>query len=297
MLPPFARQDVYGSMGAKDPLGSAAKRRPTSLTTVFVNMALPWAAFGLVFWALSFHLRFDQPGLACLLAAFFFGAGVTSGVMAWQMGERRLRSSYWYHYFAVTMLLSVVAAGVLGSLNYEYNMRKSYTLASELKFYKEVNVGETKGQQLMDAGLVTFSKDTGLDTSKSMGFRDGDTYCVAPITNGDANLLVYDFWAIGINCCSSIKPDFRCGKYDDPKAHGGLRLVGAEERPHYKLAVEAAEAAYGIRSAHPLFFEWVKDPVDELAKLRMNGYQLFIFCLMVHFCFSLVGVVVSNAVG
>ncbi|CAE7574552.1 unnamed protein product [Symbiodinium microadriaticum] len=33
-----------------------------------------------------------------------------------------------------------------------------------------------------------------------------------------------------INCCSSIKPDFRCGKYDDPKAHGGLRLVGLKDQ-------------------------------------------------------------------
>ncbi|CAE7529350.1 unnamed protein product [Symbiodinium natans] len=102
----------------------------------------------------------------------------------------------------------VAVASILGYLNYEYNMRKSYTLASELKFYKEVNVGQVKGQQLMDAGSVTFSKESGLDFGKAMGFRDGDTYCVAPITNGDANLLVYDFWAIGRErCVWRLSPD------------------------------------------------------------------------------------------
>ncbi|CAK9112706.1 Uncharacterized protein SCF082_LOCUS52250 [Durusdinium trenchii] len=49
----------------------------------------------------------------------------------------------------------------------------------------QVDVGQAKGQQMMDAGLVAFETSSGLDLRKSQGFRDGGkTYCVAPITNG-----------------------------------------------------------------------------------------------------------------
>jgi len=294
MLPPFARPEMYGSLHAKDPVANAVlKKRHLNLVAVFANLALPWAAFALVFWALSFHLRFQSPYLACFCAFVLLATAAGSGVMAWQWSERHPRTAHWYHYFAIAVVISVSAASILGCANYEYNMRTAYQLESDLKFYKDVNVGQAKGQQLMDAGLVTFSKGTGLDFRKTMGFKDGDTYCVAPITNGDANLPVYDFWAVGVNCCSSIKADFRCGQYKSSNARAGMRLLSAEERPHYRLAVQAAEAAYGIRAAHPLFFEWVEDPVEELAEQRSRGFQFYIFCLMMHFGFSVVGVLGS----
>lgn len=172
-------------------------------------------------------------------------------------------------------------------------MEDAYTLMMDLKFYKDVDVGQMKGQQMMDAGLVDFDHGT-LDLRKSLGFRDGgNTYCVAPITNGEGSLPVYDFWAVGVNCCSSTRPDFECGEYSNPKARVGLRLLSADDRPHFKLAVQSAEATFNLRAAHPLFFEWVEDPVNELTKRRSQGYQFFLFCMLAHFSLSVAGVTAS----
>merc|ERR1711866_4659 len=102
-------------------------------------------------------------------------------------------------------------------------------------------------------------------------------FCVAPITRGTNNetLLHYDFWAVGVGCCSGLKPDFHCKNFNNPHAKGGLRLMRDDERAFYRLAVQQAEAAYNIKAVHPLFFEWVQDPIDEMAQLEEFGMRNF----------------------
>jgi len=272
--------------------GGFSKPRSLNLVVVFSNLVIPWAAFCVVFWALSFSLRFFHPVMAGgLVLIFALAAGISAfNAMRWSNNER---ASHWYHYFALSMALAVSLGGFLGTMNYRYTMVDAYTLMMDLKLYTGVDVGQMKGQQMMDAGLVQFDHGA-LDLRKSLGFRDGgNTYCVAPITNGEGNLPVYDFWAVGVNCCSSTRPDFECGQYNNPKARAGLRLLSSEERVHFKLAVQAAEATFDLRSAHPLFFEWVEDPVDEVTKRRSRGYQFFLFCLLAHFGVSVLGVTAS----
>merc|ERR1719502_2180472 len=65
-----------------------------------------------------------------------------------------------------------------------------------------------------------------------------DLYCVAPIVKGNAQLTSYDFWAVGVNCCSGAQSDFRCGEYTNPHSKSGLRLMKDDQRPFYRLAVQ-----------------------------------------------------------
>jgi len=129
----------------------------------------------------------------------------------------------------------------------------------------------------MDAGRIHFSEDAHVDISRSMGFRNYDTYCVAPITVGDAKLANYDFWAVGTNCClGSDGRDFRCGEFNNLAAHSGLRLMDDKERRYFRLAVEQAEAAYDIDSNHAVFMYWMQDPDAELQAYSNEGNENFV---------------------
>merc|ERR1719321_1955696 len=132
-----------------------------------------------------------------------------------------------------------------------------------------------------------------------MGFRDYKLFCVAPIVIGTAPLQNYDFFAVGTDCCNGVASDFRCGDYNKPNARAGLRLMREEERAYYRLAVQQAEAAYNIRSAHPLFFEWLEDPLDETNAWQEAGFQHYMVASISHlsfnvFCIAMTVVIASQ---
>ena len=119
-----------------------------------------------------------------------------------------------------------------------------------------------------------------------MAFKNVDTYCVAPVSvlqgpqfncrcaerrlSAPGGVVLpletYDFWAIGMDCCSVNAADFHCGmglgwascllplshgrsaraaralagEVGNSKAHSGLRLLDDRQRSFYRLAVEQA---------------------------------------------------------
>merc|ERR1719183_3474586 len=139
----------------------------------------------------------------------------------------------------------------------------------------------------MDAGSVNFVNTTFVNTKMGMGFRNDEVYCVAPITSVQEPLASYDFWAVGMNCCSGAAADFQCGDYNNPHAHAGLRWMKDSQRAFFRLAVQQAEATYGIHAQHPLFFSWVQDPVAEQNSYRADGMKFYTLGMFGYFFIQL----------
>merc|ERR1719171_1096331 len=151
---------------------------------------------------------------------------------AWRKKKQGLsdREPSWFMFAAASLAAALAFGVIFGDMNFWYNMQPFYDIEN-LNSYPTVNPAREKGQQLMDAGRVYFSDGTGLDGKKAMGFKNLDLYCVAPIVVGDAALASYDFWAVGLNCCSGVSSDFRCGEFNNPHARSGLRLMRDDQRP------------------------------------------------------------------
>jgi len=274
---------------APDSVFTPGKRRRMNLVAIILNIFVPWFTFSALYATMSFSFHYQHPVAAWTLVLGGFALVGLSGFMA-NRARVRDRDPMWYTFATIVLLLAVLLATVFGDMNFWYNMQPFYDIEN-LNTYPSVNPAREKGQQLMDAGRVYFADGTGLDLRRAMGFKNLDLYCVAPIVHGQEQLASYDFWAIGINCCSGVSSDFRCGEFNNPHARSGLRLMRDDMRPFFRLAVQQAEAAYNIRSTHPLFFYWMQDPVAEMNAYRDDGFKYYLLGIFTHFAFNLFCVV------
>jgi len=243
-------------------------RRRWNSQALLMSVLLPWVIYVGVSAAMSFPMPETgalSSGQLCVFACLCaLGVVLVFGVLAFFSWTRPVRfgtpEPTWFSFLFVTSLLAWVLGLLSGWANWETNLAPYYFITS-LRYYDNVDVNAARGLQLMDAGRLTFVPGTQVDISKSMGFRQKDMYCVAPVVpSPGTNLVRYDFWAVGINCCSDHAADFHCGDYSNQRARSGIRLFHDEELPWFKLALQQAEATHRIRSEHPVFLTWLEDP-------------------------------------
>jgi len=278
-----AQERKFGSYGA-DEIFMPGQRRRLNLVAVCTNLLLPWFVFCGISTVMTFHFHYWNPVLAQASVLAGFGLAVLMALLG-NRAKKRDANPAWFNFATVAILIATVAALLASDMNYWYNMHTFYDLQN-LNTYPAVNPAVEKGQQMMDAGRVYFGPGTHMDMKKAIAFKNNDLYCVAPITNSNKQLASYDFWAVGINCCSGVSSDFRCGEYNNPHARSGLRLMRDDQRPFFRLAVQQAEAAYNIKSTHPLFFYFLQDPVAEMNSYRDDGFKYFLLSIFTHFGFN-----------
>eukprot|EP00435_Cladocopium_sp_Y103_P056592 s983_g19.t1 len=170
--------------------------------------------------------------------------------------------------------------------NYMKNEIASDTL-KRLAIATNVDPAVDSSSRYLDVGRVEFSKNTTLDLQKSIGFKNKEVYCVAPIvSNASKAPATYDYWAVGLNCCD--ENGFRCGEYQKPNARSGVRLLNEEQREFYTLAVNEAEATFGIKTALPLFFFWDSEALQRSWQAKTIEYWVLAVVTFAAFLFAAV---------
>lgn len=277
-----------------------SQRHRLNLVPALLSLFVPWIVFCLIYALMSFSIRYQSPEVCnTLMWLAFFAVIAAGGIAAFKammkrMDDKQEHEPTWLTFIFLTSLAGWVVAVVLGRLNYSTYMQPFYDYA-DLNTYAGVDPARMRGQQMMDAGRVQFVANATIDLRRSMGFRNLDTYCVAPITLRGLPLQSYDFWAVGLDCCSAKAADFHCGEHDNPLARSGLRMLDDERRPFYRLAVQQAEAEYQIKAEHPLFFYWVADASAEMNFSQTEGYKWYLIGMIVHFSWQFLCVVLALA--
>eukprot|EP00919_Chromeraceae_sp_WS-2016_P024206 GHVR01057280.1.p1 GENE.GHVR01057280.1~~GHVR01057280.1.p1 ORF type:complete len:292 (+),score=7.54 GHVR01057280.1:20-895(+) len=281
---------MLGNTGSKSGLYTPGKRRRLNVVALCLNIFIPWFLFCGIFAALTFDVHYRRPFWAWFIVATGIAITLATYAIAFR-AKTRSKDPAWFMFAGIAMTIAVVLATVLGDMNFHFYMSKYYDI-SNLQVYEDVKPDMDMGQALMDSGKVYFAAGTTLKATLSAGFMNGDLYCVSAITRG-SKMTDYDFWAVGKNCCAD-RADFRCGEYANRRARSGLRLMEDEDRPFYRLAVQEAEAVFGITSRHPLFFYWMQDPLGEQNAFRDMGFKNFLVAIFSHFAFNLFCVVTAT---
>jgi len=269
------------------------RRRRVNCVPALNALFLPWVLFLVVFSLSSFKLHYVLPAVVTIFNTVVTLAVFAYAYMAFTNVTDRPEKAFYPTYLSIAFLTAVTFGWLIGDLNFWFNMQPCYNI-EHLATYNNVNpststlrsgqVVPTRGKRYQDAGKVYFDHDSIIDVDKSMSFKMGDLYCVAPIVNPNCKKNCgYDFWAVGTNCCAEDVSDFRCGQYNNPSAKAGLRLMHDELRPNFRLAVLEAEGVHKIVSTHPVFFYWVHDPVKEMAHVKHQGFRLFVVLMIVSF--------------
>lgn len=307
--------DAYGAQSAAQmggaPYGTTQlswkprQRRRMNVLAICLNVFVPWLIFCGIFAMLSFDMHYRKPATCRSLVIVTIVLLVLLGAMdvmymLWKRrrGDGGYASTSWVLFLVVCSLFGTAVAVSIGSRNYWENSGLYYDVVA-MNTYTQVDPSRMRGQEIMDAGLVTFANGTHLDLTKSMGFKNSHTYCVAPITGGavvgNPPLAHYDFWAVGKGCCSGSASggDFTCGAYDNPGARAGVRLVSDDDRDFYRLAVQQAQSAYQIKATHPLFFHWVADAKAAAEDYQRRAFKAFVAGMFAFFAFQLTLVYVA----
>jgi len=287
----FDSHAAYGATGAEKEMKGTVKKSP--LPELILSLFVPFLIFLSIFWLRSFSSRYKSENLTDIMCYCF----LIVPFAAWLKAFSQMRSGRDHKPMTLLAFMALIAwlSGVmLGDFNFNGNMKPFYDIR-QLNVYPSVEPSKYGGQQLMDAGIIEFTAGTKLLLQKSMGFKDGDVYCVSPIVSGSGNQSTYDFWAVGVNCCSGHMPDFHCGEYSSPHSMKGLRLMDNAKREMYSLVVKKAEAEFGLKVSHPVFVYWLSDPEAEVSTYQDDGWQFFVTACFGFLCAQLLMVLCASA--
>lgn len=270
------------------PILSGRQRRCRTVLKVLVNILLPWLLFCTIYGCTAFWLHQYYPNITwgIVLASWGFVVVTTLGYQAAARKGRR-QDAIWGLFMTLSLAIAIVLGTYFGNRHFQLYWRPFYDFAA-LEAYVNINPNKDNGVSFMDAGQVYFKEGSHVDLTRVVAFKNYDVYCVAPIirqvleeegkrhkTGGSPVELpesgTIDFFAVGVNCCDPTGDKFTCGDVTNGKARSGLRVLQADHRPFYNMAVTMWSSKYDLPAKHPLFFEWLVDPLAKVGGLELAG--------------------------
>eukprot|EP00933_Yihiella_yeosuensis_P074609 TRINITY_DN8357_c0_g1_i1.p1 TRINITY_DN8357_c0_g1~~TRINITY_DN8357_c0_g1_i1.p1 ORF type:complete len:323 (+),score=44.99 TRINITY_DN8357_c0_g1_i1:111-1079(+) len=229
--------------------------------------------------------------LVLILACFFIAGAHGQVAVLWTMPTVLIGLSslwLWHHYklgdteevalgaLALVSIFIATCVGVYANLT----MLQEYHRMSQGASYFNVLPSEAVAGK-MDATTLGFTSATKVDIVRGYGYTDATsptapTYCVAPISTGEASFTRIQYWAAGINCCPANR--FTCGQATNYKAHGGVVLSqDYQADDNFAKAVRAAQDAYGLVGSNGfLLVDWRENPVNYRNGLWSKSGKLFL---------------------
>lgn len=235
---------------------------------------IPWYVFivvSLVF-ALPYHNHKESTWVLLLLATVFFVV---------LFNRSATDENTWRQYCWGLCVLALGLATGVGLFTYNQFLG-NYWHSRDSHSYANVLPSEDAAGYA-DAGKLAFADEARLDTSRALGYKDADIFCVAPILD-EVPLKEIQFWAVGVDCCER-RGTFDCDDAWDPDARSGVVVVSPDRNWHdqYALAVRQAEQAFKLASApEPVFVRWVVDPDRVTRNYFRFGVGILIVATVAH---------------
>jgi len=214
------------------------------------------------------------------------------------------------HYIGILCNFGTLSGQCIGQYVYYSTMIYYYSYNDMGKY---TNVGASQpALQFADAGMLLFTSDTRVDSTRAVGFRsikEARNMCVAPIVDPGMgeNAKIY-FWAVGINCCEP-RASFNCDSAQDSTARSGLLMlqpdmlvapsmewaVSPDGLEGFTEAVQAQNKLFASQVPDDLnkirFVRWTKDPIKLQDEYWYHGIHLCTLWSLVYFVLNTVAAI------
>lgn len=242
--------------------------------------------------------------------------------------QTKIRSSavvywMWWPFWKVVLCVAFLCAGTcIGNYVY-WNYLMPHESYSRMQGYQQIDPLSVSGLRLQDSSIVLFNESAGVDRARTGCLKNGVTYCVAPIMyanntaatpgrnmaqlpfpqneppnndifNSDfTHRQQYDLFMVGTDCCS-CPGEFRCGDWNRPGPLGAMRLLDENKRQFFRLASLEWATTYGKLVKHPIFYEWVADPMSVYQELPSRANRVIIASVLLAPTVAFLAVFVLN---
>jgi hypothetical protein len=263
---------------------NAQKPQPSMFhaQSLAVLVMSPWLTFFTIMVLFTFVYS-ESPTVVWLWVVICSGMSL----LLLALPNKRPEGPMFYMQLGVLCLMATCLGTMLGFYNWDRHMVWDAAYNGQ-RFYSNVLPTEPALSHL-DAGKISFSSDSKVNTGKAMAYDDDSIYCVAPVMDSrNQSGTKAEYFAAGVDCCEASGSSYRftCDAYDDAKAHSGLvylKYGDSDKLGKFRKAAEKFGTTYGVAvSQDAIFVKWVRD-LDRAGNAYQNsGVSFFLGTSLVY---------------